>query len=303
MNEDINSQAVKQFLTQFHSDLCAQLSQLDGKADFGNDTWTRAEGGGGNTRTLADGDLFEKGGVAFSHIHGDKLPPSASAARPELAGRKYQAMGVSLVLHTQNPHVPCTHMNVRFFFAEKPGEHTIWWFGGGFDLTPYYGYEEDCRHWHTMAKQACDPFGPELYARFKANCDDYFYLPHRNETRGVGGLFFDDYNGDGFEHAFGLTQSVATHFYKAYAPIVQRRRSQHYTAEQKQFQCYRRGRYTEFNLLHDRGTLFGLQSGGRTESILMSLPPTAHWWYQPTFNPGTPEYELTEKFLRPNPWL
>lgn len=302
-NQDTNSNAVKSFLTGFHDTLCQQLSTLDGGAVFGDDRWVRAEGGGGNTRTLTGGHLFEKGGVAFSHIHGSKLPPSASAARPELSGRNYEAMGVSLVLHTQNPHVPCTHMNVRYFHAEKKGEPTVWWFGGGFDLTPYYGYSDDCVHWHQLAKDACDPFGEDLYPTFKQNCDEYFYLPHRDEARGIGGLFYDDFEGDGFEHAFALTKSVAEHFYKAYAPIATRRRDTDYTDEQKHFQCFRRGRYAEFNLVYDRGTLFGLQSGGRTESILMSLPPTVHWEYQPTFTEGSKERELTDKYLPARQWI
>lgn len=294
---------VRSFLTQFQTTLCDQLSKLDGAAEFAHDQWERSEGGGGNTRTLIDGNLIEKGGVAFSHIHGNKLPPSASAARPELAGRSYEAMGVSLVLHSQNPHVPCTHLNVRFFFAEKPHEPTVWWFGGGFDLTPYYGYKEDCIHWHQTAKEACDPFGEELYPRFKENCDNYFYLPHRNEARGVGGLFFDDFNGEGFDHAFGLMQSVANSFYPAYAPIARRRRRTEFSDAQKQFQCQRRGRYVEFNLVHDRGTLFGLQSGGRTESILMSMPPTVHWDYRPDFTTGSPEQDLIDNYLPAKNWV
>jgi len=269
----IDSEAVRQFLKGFHDTLCAQLETLDGKATFNDDAWQRAEGGGGLTRTLADGALFEKAGVGFSEVSGKTLPPSASAQRPELAGREWRAMGVSLVLHPHNPFVPTTHANVRFFCAEKPGEDTVWWFGGGFDLTPYYGFEDDCRHWHQCAHDACVPFGDELYAKLKTWCDDYFYLKHRGEARGIGGLFFDDFNGEGFEHAFGLMKSVANHFYPAYAPIAERRRNTPYTDEQRLFQMIRRGRYVEFNLVHDRGTLFGLQSGGRTESILMSLPP------------------------------
>lgn len=304
MNSDTpDKHEVRHFLTNFQTSLCNQLSELDGSAKFANDPWTRAEGGGGDTRVLTGGKLIEKGGVAFSHIHGNKLPPSASAARPELAGRSYEAMGVSLVLHPVNPHVPCTHLNVRFFFAEKPNEASVWWFGGGYDLTPYYGYEEDCVHWHKTAKAACSPFGEELYPIFKEQCDRYFYLPHRSEARGVGGLFFDDFTGNGFNHAFGLTQSVANSFYKAYAPIAERRRGTEFTETQKNFQCYRRGRYVEFNLVHDRGTLFGLQSGGRTESILMSMPPRVHWEYQPTSNTSSSEQALQEQFLPPKDWV
>jgi coproporphyrinogen III oxidase len=299
----VDAKAVRSFLTHFHDTLCSQLEALDGRAQFTDDIWQRAEGGGGNTRTLAGGELFEKAGVAFSHIKGTQLPPSASANRPELAGRSYEAMGVSLVMHPHNPHVPTTHANVRFFHAEKPGEDPVWWFGGGFDLTPYYGYDEDCVHWHQTAHNACAPFGEALHPKFKQWCDDYFYLKHRDEARGIGGLFFDDFNGDGFDHAFGLMRSVAEHFYKAYAPIASRRRDTPYTDEQKYFQCYRRGRYVEFNLVFDRGTLFGLQSGGRTESILMSLPPTVHWEYRYEPEPGTPEAALYSDYLPAKDWL
>jgi len=299
----VNAQAVRDFLVSFHEKLCAQLESLDGTARFANDHWERSEGGGGNTRTLSGGSLFEKAGVAFSHIQGNKLPPSASANRPELSGRSYEAMGVSLVLHPDNPHVPTTHANVRFFHAEKKGEAPVWWFGGGFDLTPYYGYTEDCVHWHKTARNACDPFGPELHPRFKQWCDEYFYLKHRNEARGIGGLFFDDFNGEGFEHSFGLMKSVANHIYPAYEPIVSRRRDEPFTPEQKQFQCYRRGRYVEFNLVFDRGTLFGLQSGGRTESILMSLPPTVHWEYRYQPVTGSAEDKLVKEFLPAQDWL
>ncbi len=299
----VDAQAVRTFLTNFHDTLCSQLESLDGNAQFTDDVWQRAEGGGGNTRTLTGGQLFEKAGVAFSHITGTQLPPSASANRPELAGRSYEAMGVSLVMHPHNPHVPTTHANVRFFHAEKAGEEPVWWFGGGFDLTPYYGYDEDCVHWHQTAYDACAPFGDELHPKFKQWCDDYFYLKHRDEARGIGGLFFDDFNGEGFDHAFGLMRSVAEHFYKAYAPIASRRRDTPYTDEQKNFQCYRRGRYVEFNLVFDRGTLFGLQSGGRTESILMSLPPTVHWEYRYEPEPGSPEAALYSDYLPAKDWL
>ena len=299
----VDAQAVRDFLTSFHDKLCSQLEALDGTALFKDDHWERAEGGGGNTRTMTGGSLFEKAGVAFSHIRGSKLPPSASANRPELSGRSYEAMGVSLVLHPDNPHVPTTHANVRFFHAEKEGEPPVWWFGGGFDLTPYYAHKEDCVHWHKTARDACTPFGEELHPRFKQWCDDYFYLKHRNEARGIGGLFFDDFNGEGFEHSFGLMRSVANHVYPAYEPIASRRRNDAYTSEQKQFQCYRRGRYVEFNLVFDRGTLFGLQSGGRTESILMSLPPTVHWEYRYEPTAGSAEEKLVSEFLPARDWL
>lgn len=303
LNDAIDSDAVYQFLTSFHDGLCQQLSELDGGAEFVDDRWSRAEGGGGLTRILTNGQLFEKAGVAFSKVNGTALPPSASAHRPELAGRGWEAMGVSLVLHPSNPYIPTTHANVRFFRADKEGEAPVWWFGGGFDLTPYYGFEEDCVHWHQQAHDALQPFGDELHPEFKTWCDDYFYLKHRDEARGIGGVFFDDFNGDGFEHAFGVMQSVANHFYKAYAPIVERRRTLDYTQRERDFQLYRRGRYVEFNLVFDRGTLFGLQSGGRTESILMSLPPHVSWHYNYQAEPGSKEAELTEKYLPAKDWL
>jgi len=299
----VDSDAVYTFLTGFHDTLCAQLEALDGEAKFVDDHWTRAEGGGGLTRVMTNGALFEKAGVAFSKVNGTTLPPSASAHRPELAGRGWEAMGVSLVLHPLNPFVPTTHANVRFFKAEKPGEEPVWWFGGGFDLTPYYGFEEDCVHWHQTAYDAVTPFGDSLHKKFKTWCDDYFFLKHRNEARGVGGLFFDDFTGESFEHAFGLQQSVANHLFKAYEPIAQRRKDMPYTQEQRNFQLYRRGRYVEFNLVFDRGTLFGLQSGGRTESILMSLPPHVSWHYNFQPEPGSAEADLTEKFLPARDWL
>jgi len=299
----IDSDAVREFLTGFQISLCHDLEQLDGKATFITDAWERPEGGGGVTRILTDGAVFEKAGVAFSQVSGNKLPPSASAHRPELSGRTWQAMGVSLVLHPYNPFVPTTHANVRFFRADKAGEEPVWWFGGGFDLTPYYGFEEDCRHWHRTAYEACEPFGTELHAEFKAWCDRYFYLQHRDEARGIGGLFFDDFNGDGFEHAFGVMKSIASHFLPAYQPIVERRRNHAFTDAQRDFQLYRRGRYVEFNLVFDRGTLFGLQSGGRTESILMSLPPQVSWLYNYQPESGSAEAELTERYLPIRNWL
>ncbi len=299
----VNSDAVYAFLTQFHDSLCKQLEALDGKAHFVDDHWVRKEGGGGLTRILTNGALFEKAGVAFSKVQGSTLPPSASAHRPELAGRAWEAMGVSLVLHPLNPFIPTTHANIRFFRADKDGEDPVWWFGGGFDLTPYYGFDEDCKHWHQTAHDAVAPFGDSLHERFKTWCDDYFYLKHRDEARGIGGLFYDDFNGDGFDHAFGLMRSVAEHIYPAYAPIVERRRDMPYTQAQRDFQLYRRGRYVEFNLVFDRGTLFGLQSGGRTESILMSLPPHVSWHYNFKPEPGSPEEALTTTYLPARDWL
>jgi len=302
-NGAVDSDAVYQFLRNFHDTLCLQLEELDGGATFINDEWSRPEGGGGLTRIMTEGDLFEKAGVAFSRVNGTTLPPSASAHRPELAGRAWEAMGVSLVLHPHNPYVPTTHANIRFFRADKEGEAPVWWFGGGFDLTPYYGFEEDCVHWHQSARDAVAPFGEDLHDRFKTWCDEYFYLKHRDEARGIGGLFFDDFSGDNFEHAFGMMQSVGNHFFPAYAPIAQNRRALHYTQRERDFQLYRRGRYVEFNLVFDRGTLFGLQSGGRTESILMSLPPHVSWHYNYQPEADSPEAELTSRFLPIRNWL
>ena len=301
--DDFDAAAVRDFLAGFHDGLCAELETLDGGARFQSDEWTRAEGGGGITRILTGGDVFEKAGVARSTVSGDTLPPSASALRPELAGRRWQASGVSLVLHPENPHVPTSHANVRFFVAEKAGEPPVWWFGGGFDLTPYYGVDEDCAHWHRTARDAVEPFGAHLHAEMKAECDRYFTLKHRQEPRGIGGLFFEDFTGDGFAHAFALMRSVAEHFLPAYAPIVERRRHTPYGDSERDWQAYRRGRYVEFNLVWDRGTLFGLQSGGRTESILMSMPPIAAWEYARTPPPGSPEAALNERYLVPRDWL
>ena len=299
----VDGEAVQRFLTGFHDGLCADLERLDGRARFASDAWRRAEGGGGITRILTGGDLFEKAGVAFSRVSGTRLPPSATAARPQLAGRGWEAMGVSLVLHPWNPHVPTTHANVRFFKAEKEGEAPIWWFGGGFDLTPYYGVEEDCVHWHRTAREAVAPFGEGLHDELKAWCDRYFFIRHRDEPRGIGGLFFDDFDRGGFDNAFGLMRSVAEHFYPAYAPIVERRRDTPYGKRERDFQLMRRGRYVEFNLVLDRGTLFGLQSGGRTESILMSLPPQVSWEYRHEPEPGSREEALTRDFLPARDWL
>lgn len=299
----IDSEAVREYLQGLQDSLCDNLAAIDTKQHFENDPWTRAEGGGGITRTLVNGAVFEKAGVGFSEVSGTKLPPSASAQRPELSGRSWHAMGVSLVMHPMNPHVPTSHANVRFFRADKPGEESVWWFGGGLDLTPHYGYIEDCQHWHQVAADACAPFGDKLYEEFKAWCDRYFYIKHRNETRGVGGLFFDDFNGKSFVDAFGLMQSVGNSFLPAYLPIVEKRKNTPFTDAQKQFQQYRRGRYVEFNLVYDRGTLFGLQSGGRTESILMSMPPQANWAYNFEAAPGSPEAALAEQYLTPRDWL
>lgn len=294
---------VKSYLLTLQNTLCTQLEKLDGKAHFEEDVWQRTAGGGGITRVLSDGGVFSKGGVNFSHVTGNKLPSSASAHRPELAGREFTALGVSLVMHPNNPYVPTTHANVRFFMAPKKGEPTIWWFGGGFDLTPYYGFKEDCIHWHRMALAACQPFGSELYPRFKTWCDDYFFIKHRNEARGIGGLFFDDYNEVSFEHSFGLMTSIGNHFIKAYSPIVERRANYPFGSREKSFQNYRRGRYVEFNLVYDRGTLFGLQSAGRTESILMSLPPEVSWQYNWIPEKGSPEEALYTDYLPAKDWL
>ncbi len=297
-------QAVKQFLLDLQESICAGLAKADGKASFRTDSWDREEGGSGITRVIADGAVFEKGGVNFSHVFGKAMPASATAARPELAGRAYQAMGVSLVIHPENPFVPTSHANFRMFVAEKEGEEPVWWFGGGYDLTPYYGNEEDCVHWHQTAKAACDPFGEKYYPLFKQQCDDYFYLKHRQETRGIGGLFFDDFNEPGFADCFSFVQAMANSYLAAYVPIVEKRKDSPYSEKQKEFQEYRRGRYAEFNLVFDRGTLFGLQSGvGRIESILMSLPPVVRWWYDWQPEPGSEESKLTDYFLKPQDWV
>jgi len=294
---------VKTWLLSLQDRITAALSEADGRETFQEDLWERTGGGGGRTRILAGGGLFEKAGVAFSHVSGENLPSSATAARPELAGRSFQAMGVSLVLHPENPYVPTSHANIRFFLAERAGAEPVWWFGGGFDLTPYSPFTEDAVHWHRTAEKACAPFGPDVYPRLKKWCDEYFFLPHRGETRGVGGLFFDDLSAGGFARSFAFMRSVGDHFLPAYLPIVERRRAVAWGERERRFQLYRRGRYVEFNLLHDRGTLFGLQSGGRTESILMSLPPLVAWHYDWKPVPGSPEEELYLDFLRPRDWL
>lgn len=340
----VDSAAVRTYLLDLQERICAELEAEDGTGRFGRDEWQRPEGGGGISRILTDGAVFEKAGVAFSHVLGTKLPPSATAHRPELAGKHWAAMGVSLVIHPLNPYVPTSHANVRFFCAYDPADtngsapsgaampgdaarpprraetrgegaaspaspeasptgNPVWWFGGGFDLTPYYGFEDDCVHWHRTARDALAPFGPVYHPRFKRWCDDYFFLKHRQEPRGVGGLFFDDFNDLGFDRSFALMRSVGDAYLPAYRPIVARRKATAYGERERDFQLYRRGRYVEFNLVWDRGTLFGLQSGGRTESILMSLPPLVRWDYNRTPAPGSPEAELTEKFLKPRDWV
>ncbi len=300
----VDADAVRKWLLALQDSICSALEQEDGRARFHEDAWDRETGGSGITRVISDGAVFEKGGVNFSHVFGPSLPPSASASRPELAGRSFQAMGVSLVIHPDNPFVPTSHANFRFFIAEKEGEPPVWWFGGGYDLTPYYGFEEDARHWHRTARDACAPFGEALYPRFKKECDDYFYLKHRKEERGIGGLFFDDFNERDFDTSFAMVQSIAGSYLDAYLPIVRARKGQPYEERHKQFQRYRRGRYVEFNLVYDRGTLFGLQSGlGRIESILMSLPPEVNWVYDWHPEPGTEEARLYTDFLQPRDWI
>lgn len=300
---DINT--VRAYFMDLQDRICKQLEVADGQATFVEDNWQRqgSGGGGGRTRVLTDGGVFEQGGVNFSQVTGNSLPASATASRPELAGRRFEALGVSLVIHPHNPYIPTSHANVRFFMAEKEGEEPIWWFGGGYDLTPYYGFEEDVISWHQTAKTACDPFGDDVYSRYKEWCDDYFVLKHRNETRGVGGLFFDDLNEGGFEHCFNIMKSIANSYTDAYLPIVQRRKATIFGERERDFQLYRRGRYVEFNLVYDRGTLFGLQSGGRTESILMSLPPLVKWRYNWHPEVDSPEAALYEEFLKPQDWL
>jgi coproporphyrinogen III oxidase len=307
--QQVNSVAVREFFIHLQQRICQQLEQQDGQATFLHDDWQRdpAEhqglSGEGRTRVLSEGLVFEQAGVNFSHVFGEQMPASATAQRPELAGRRFEAMGVSLVIHPHNPMLPTSHANVRFFIAEKDGEAPIWWFGGGFDLTPYYGFDEDCISWHQTAADLCQPFGDTLYPKYKKWCDEYFFLKHRNETRGIGGLFFDDLNELGFEQSFAFTQAVGEGFLQAYLPIVERRKGMPFTQQQRNFQLYRRGRYVEFNLVYDRGTLFGLQSGGRTESILMSLPPLVKWRYNWQPEPGSAEERLYQRYLKPQDWL
>jgi coproporphyrinogen III oxidase len=301
---EVDTAAVSTYFRELQDTICQALESADGQGGFHEDQWQRDGGGGGRTRVLREGAVFEQAGVNFSHVHGETLPPAASARKPELAqGGGFEAVGVSLVVHPRNPYVPTSHFNVRFFCAQRAGTTAAWWFGGGFDLTPYYGFEDDVRHWHRTARDACRGFGDQLHARLKSWCDEYFYLPHRGEARGVGGLFFDDMNEWGFDKNFAFVRSVAEHYLRAYVPIVARRRETPYGEREREFQCYRRGRYVEFNLLYDRGTLFGLQSAGRTESILMSLPPRVHWRYDWHPEPGSAEAELYEIYLPVRDWL
>jgi coproporphyrinogen III oxidase len=295
---------VKKYLVHLQESICSDLESLDGGAVFEKDHWTKKDGNGsGITSVICDGNVFEKGGVNFSIVEGNKMPKSASALRPELEGIKYTALGVSLVMHPENPYIPTVHANVRFFVAEESGKEPIWWFGGGFDLTPFYGFDEDAVHWHTTAKKACLPFGEKVYSKYKKWCDDYFYLEHRDEQRGIGGLFFDDLNEGGFDRCFEFMKSVGNHFTDAYLPIVIKRKDTPYGEKERNFQLYRRGRYVEFNLIYDRGTLFGLQSGGRTESILMSMPPEVKWSYQLQVEKDSEEGKLYNHYLKPKEWV
>ena len=295
---------VKNYLLALQNDICSQLEQVDGESKFIEDAWEKeGQTGNGLTRVLSNGKVFEQAGVNFSIVRGDNMPASATAMRPELAGRSFTALGVSLVIHPNNPYAPTSHANVRFFIAEKAGVDPIWWFGGGFDLTPYYGFDEDAIFWHTTAKQACDPFGESVYSKYKKWCDEYFYLKHRDEQRGIGGLFFDDLNSGSFDECFSFMQSVGDHYIKAYRPIIEKRMNTPFSEHERQFQLYRRGRYVEFNLIYDRGTLFGLQTGGRTESILMSLPPLVRWEYNYEIKQDSEEEKLYERYLKPQQWI
>ena len=298
----MSNSIVKNYFLSLQTSIVAALEKLDGHT-FLNDSWERPEGGGGISRVLEQGRFFERAGINFSHVLGANLPPSASANRPELAGRSWEAMGVSLVLHPRNPYSPTVHMNVRFFSTHADGTEPIWWFGGGMDLTPYYGFEKDAQHFHQTCKDALAPFGDELYPEFKTWCDNYFYLKHRKEPRGIGGVFFDDFNRLPFEDSFKMVQQVGNAFIPAYVPIAQRTKDIVYGEQERDFQAYRRGRYVEFNLVFDRGTLFGLQSGGRTESILMSMPPTVTWRYNWQPEAGSPEAQLYSDFLVHKDWL
>jgi len=293
--------AVKKYLEKLQNEICVTLSSAD-KNSFLADRWERAEGGGGESRLFSNGSFIEKGGVNFSHVFGNSIPTAATIKRPELVGAAWEAMGVSVVIHPSNPHVPTVHMNVRFFSARK-GDTDIWWFGGGYDLTPFYGYEDDCIHWHCSAKKVCDKFSESLYQKLKKNCDEYFFLPHRNEARGIGGIFFDDFNYEGFDKSFEFLRDTGDSFIDSYMPIVNRRKNTKFGNKEREFQLYRRGRYVEFNLLRDRGTLFGLQSMGRTESILMSMPPLVRWEYNWTPKAGSREKELYDLYLKPRNWV
>jgi coproporphyrinogen III oxidase len=302
MDSNMTVATIRHYLLNLQTRLCQMIEQEDGQATFKADRWDYKEHGGGITCTLAGGQFIEKAGVNFSHIQGSQLPQAATLKRPELANSHFQALGVSVVVHPLNPYAPTSHFNIRFIQVEKAGQPS-WWFGGGFDLTPYYGFNEDCVHWHQMAKAACQPFGPEVYPKLKKWCDQYFFLKNRNEPRGIGGLFFDDLNEWGFERCFAFMQSVGEHYIKAYQPLVARRKAQPYGQRERDFQLYRRGRYVEFNLLYDRGTLFGLQAGGRTESILMSMPPMVTWRYDWQPASGTPEAQLYAEFLVAKDWV
>jgi len=301
MSPDIST--IKHYLLTLQATFCQQLQQADGGGEFVTDNWQRSEQGGGRTCALAEGAVIEKAGVNFSHVYGKKLPAAATHQRPELLDATFQAIGLSLIVHPRNPYVPTAHANIRFFVAEKPNQAPVWWFGGGFDLTPYYGFVEDCVHWHRVAQTACQPFGDEVYPQYKKWADDYFYLKHRQENRGIGGLFFDDLHRWDFNTCFAFMRSVGDHFLPAYLPIVERRKNMSYGESERKFQCYRRGRYVEFNLVYDRGTLFGLQWGGRTESILISLPPQVSWYYDWQLAPDSAEARLREDFLTPRDWL
>lgn len=309
--QTLSTEAVRDYLLALQNRLCDGLAAFEPGKMFDTDSWARDSNaehqGGGITRVLSNGVVFERAGVNFSDVHGGNLPPAATAQRPELIGRAFRAMGVSLVCHPRNPYAPTAHMNVRFFVAEKPGADPVWWFGGGFDLTPYYGFVDDCVHWQQNAQQACAGFGEgdetDVYTRYKAACDNYFFIKHRNEPRGIGGLFFDDLNRWGFDTSFAFTRSIGDHFLSGYIPIIARRKDKPYGEAQRNWQLYRRGRYVEFNLVQDRGTLFGLQSGGRTESILMSMPPLVQWEYRREPAAGSPEATLLSDFLQPKDWL
>jgi coproporphyrinogen III oxidase len=303
MTSPPNSTAVIAYLRDLQNRICTAIEAVDGQAQFKRDAWQRPGGGGGESRVLKEGAIFEQAGIGFSHVMGDKLPPAATAQRPDMIGATWEATGVSLVFHPRNPYLPTTHANVRFFIASKPGLPPAWWFGGGFDLTPFYPFDQDVLHWHRVAQQACAPFGDDVYPRYKKWCDEYFYLKHRNETRGVGGLFFDDLYEWGFEKCFAFQRSVGDSFLDAYLPIVERRKSMAYGERERQFQLYRRGRYVEFNLVFDRGTSFGLQSNGRTESILMTMPPLVRWEYSWQPPPDSPEENLYKNFLHARDWL
>ncbi len=302
-NSALDTSAVEAYLRELQEKICQGLADIDGGSGFQTELTEHPGGGGGRACVLEGSNIIEKGGVNFSSVSGISLPAAASARRPELAGRSFRAMGVSLVIHPTNPYVPTSHANVRLFVAEKEGEEPVWWFGGGYDLTPYYGFEEDCKHWHEVCRDACDPFGSDVYPRYKQWCDEYFYLKHRQEPRGIGGLFFDDMNDWSFEETFAFMRSVGDSFLKAYLPIIEARKDMPWGEREKSFQKYRRGRYVEFNLVYDRGTIFGLQSGGRTESILMSMPPEAEWRYDWAPEPGSKEADLYENYLKPRDWL